>query len=90
MKTIYKLLVYSGNRLTHIHQMLKNFDERNIIMDGEIAHYPTSFLSSGTKSTFHLFFPASFIPEIRDFLLFSGLRFSSELMLNNKILIILR
>jgi intergrase/recombinase len=65
MKTIYKLLVYSGNRLTHIHQMLKNFDERNIIMDGEIAHYPTSFLSSGTKSTFHLFFPASFIPEIK-------------------------
>jgi intergrase/recombinase len=65
MKPIYKLLVYSGNRLTHIHQMLKNFDERNIIMDGKIAYYPTSFLSSGTKSTFHLFFPTSFIPELK-------------------------
>ena len=65
MKSIYKLLVYSGNRLTHIHQMLKSFDERNIIKDGEVAHYPTSFLSSGTKSTFHLYFPTSFIPELK-------------------------
>jgi intergrase/recombinase len=65
MKSIYKLLVYSGNRLTHIHQMLKSFDERNIIKDGDVAHYPTSFLSSGTKSTFHLYFPTSFIPELK-------------------------
>jgi intergrase/recombinase len=27
MKPIYRLLVYSGNRLTHIHKMLKNFDD---------------------------------------------------------------
>jgi intergrase/recombinase len=65
MKPIYKLLVYSGNRLTHIHQMLEKFDERNLIIEGEVAHYPTSFLSSGTKSTFHLFFPASFIPDLK-------------------------
>ena len=65
MKPIYRLLVYSGNRFTHIHQMLKNFDERNVIIEGEVAHYPTSFLSSGTKRTFHLFFPASFIPDLK-------------------------
>ncbi len=65
IKPIYKLLVYSGNRLTHIHQMLENFDERNIIIESEVAHYPTSFLSSGTKKTFHLFFPASYVPELR-------------------------
>ena len=45
--------------------MLKNFDERNIIVNDESAHYPTSFLSSGTKSTFHLFFPTSYIPELK-------------------------
>ena len=65
MKPIYSLLVYSGNRLTHIHQMLKDFDEHNIIIDGEVAHYPTSFLSSGAKRTFHLFFPISYIPELK-------------------------
>jgi intergrase/recombinase len=65
MKPIYKLLVYSGNRLTHVHQMLKNFDENNVIIEDEIAHYPTSFLSSGTKSTFHLFFPTSYVPELK-------------------------
>jgi len=65
MKPIYSLLVYSGNRFTHIHQMLDNFDEDNIIIDGEIAHYPTSFLSSGSKRTFHLFFPASYVPELK-------------------------
>jgi intergrase/recombinase len=65
MKPIYKLLVYSGNRLTHVHQMLKSFDKHNIIIDGEVAHYPTSFLSSGTKSTFHLFFPTSYVPELK-------------------------
>jgi intergrase/recombinase len=62
---VYQLLLYSGNRLTHIHQMLKNFDERNIIVDGDIAHYPTSSFSSGTKRTFHVFFPASFVPILK-------------------------
>ena len=66
MKPIYKLLVYSGNRLTHIRQMLENFDERNLIIEGEVAHYPTSFLSSGTKSTFHLFFPASYVQDLKN------------------------
>ena len=61
MKTIYSLLVYSGNRLTQIHQMLKNLDEHNIIIDGEVAHYPTSFLLVVQKelftysSLFHIF-----------------------------------
>jgi len=67
VKPIFKLLVFSRNRFAHIYQMLKNFDKRNIIVNGEIAHYPTSFLSSGTKSTFHLFFPASYIPVVHHY-----------------------
>ncbi|WP_440948897.1 integrase [Methanosarcina sp. T3] len=43
LKPIYRLLVYSGNLFTHIHGMLQKFDERNIIIDCEVAHYPTSF-----------------------------------------------
>ncbi len=65
LKPIYRLLVYSGNRFTHIHKMLQKFDEHNIIMDGKVAHYPTSSLSKGTKQTFQTFFPASYISELK-------------------------
>lgn len=65
LKPIYRLLVYSENRFTHIYEMLQKFDERNIISDGEVAHYPTSSLSKGTKQTFHMFFPSSHIPELK-------------------------
>ncbi len=65
IKPIYNLLVYSGNRLTHIYKMLQNFDERNIIIDGDVAYYPTASLSKGTKRTFQVFFPASCIPMFK-------------------------
>jgi intergrase/recombinase len=66
LKTIYSLLIYSGNRLSHIYQMLKTFDERNIVIDGDVAHYPTSSFSKGTKRTFQIYFPASFIPKLKN------------------------
>ncbi|WP_370574630.1 integrase [Methanomethylovorans sp.] len=66
IKPIHKLLVYSGNRLSHIHEMISTFDERNIVIDDDVAHYPTSAFSSGTKRTFQIFFPASFIPEFKN------------------------
>jgi intergrase/recombinase len=66
IKPILQLLVYSGNRLSHVHAMIENFDERNIIVDGDVARYPTSEYSSGTKKTFQIFFPTSFIPVLKN------------------------
>lgn len=65
LKPIYKLLMYSGNRLSHIHKMLKTFDERNIVVEGEVAHYPSAAFSSGTKKTFQIYFPSSFITTLK-------------------------
>jgi intergrase/recombinase len=65
LKPIYKLLMYSGNRLSHVHKMLKTFDERNIVVDGEVAHYPSAAFSSGTKKTFQIYFPSSFINTLK-------------------------
>jgi intergrase/recombinase len=65
LRPIYQLLMYSGNRLSHIHRMLKTFDERNIVIDGDVAHYPTSSFSTGTKRTFHVFSPTSFITTLK-------------------------
>ncbi|MCM1987776.1 integrase [Methanococcoides seepicolus] len=64
LKPVFSLLVYSGSRATHIHKMLETFDERNIIINGNIAHYPTSSFSEGKKKTFHVYFPTSFIPDL--------------------------
>ncbi|MCM1987896.1 integrase [Methanococcoides seepicolus] len=65
LKTIYQLLAYSGSRLTHIHKMLHSFDEKNIIIDGDVAYYPTASFSEGTKNTFQVFSPVSFIPKLK-------------------------
>ncbi|AKB85404.1 integrase [Methanococcoides methylutens] len=65
MKTIFQLLAYSGSRLTHIHKMLQSFDERKIIVDGDVAYYPTASFSEGTKNTFEVFFPTTFIPKLK-------------------------
>ncbi|WP_319506455.1 integrase [uncultured Methanolobus sp.] len=65
LKPVFSLLTYSGNRATHIHKMLGNFDERNIIVDGDVAYYPTASFSEGTKKSFQVFFPTSFIPELK-------------------------
>jgi intergrase/recombinase len=66
LRSVFKLMVFSGSRLTHVTKMLEEFDERNIVIDGEVAHYPTSNLSTGTKKTFQIFFPTSFIPELKE------------------------
>jgi len=47
--------------------MLQRFDENKIVIDGEIAHYPSSEFSSGNKRTFQIFFPTAYIPEINSF-----------------------
>ena len=65
LRPVFSLLTYSGNRATHIHKMLENFDEHNIIVDGDVAYYPTASFSEGTKKTFQVFFPTSFIPELK-------------------------
>ena len=64
IEIIFKLLVSSGSRLSHLYQMLQNFDETNVIIDDKIAHYPTSAFSSSTKKTFQIFFPTHYISEI--------------------------
>ncbi|WP_370575336.1 integrase [Methanomethylovorans sp.] len=67
LKIVFKLLVCSGNRLAHLYQMLQHFDEKKAVIDGDIAHYPSSEFSSGNKRTFQIFFPTVYISEIRSF-----------------------
>ncbi|TAJ44232.1 integrase [Methanofollis fontis] len=66
LKPVFKLLVYSGSRFSHIYGMLKGFDTQNVIVENGVAHYPTSGLSKGAKKTFHVYFPSSFLPELEN------------------------
>ncbi|WP_440951586.1 integrase [Methanococcoides sp. FTZ1] len=65
VRSLYKLLVYSGNRLSHVHEVVKNFDAGKVVVEGDVAHYPTSSLSKGNKRTFQIYFPTAFIPELK-------------------------
>ncbi|TGC06509.1 hypothetical protein CUN85_12850 [Methanolobus halotolerans] len=67
VKILYKLLVCSGNRLIHLYRMLQLFNEKKVVIDGDIAHYPSSEFSSGNKRTFQVFFPTAYISEIKSF-----------------------
>ena len=66
VKTVFQLLAYSGSRLSHVHKMLQSFDEKKIIVDGDVAYYPTASFSEGTKNMFQVFFPTSFIPKLKN------------------------
>ncbi len=67
LKILFKLLVCSGNRLIHLYRMLQRFDEKKVVVDEEIAHYPSSEFSSGNKRTFQIFFPIAYISDIKSF-----------------------
>ncbi|AFV23643.1 hypothetical protein Mpsy_1435 [Methanolobus psychrophilus R15] len=67
LKILFKLLICSGNLLAHLYLMLQRFDEKKVVIDGDIAHYPSSEFSSGNKRTFQIFFPTAYILDIKSF-----------------------
>jgi intergrase/recombinase len=71
-KTFYKLKVYSGSRTEHIYQMLKEYDPSKVIVEGEIARYPTAHLAKGDKRTYFIFFPAFLLKETERYQLPKG------------------
>jgi len=71
-RTFYKLKALSGARTEHLYEMLKEFDSSKVIVEGEIARYPTEHLAKGTKLTYFVFFPAYLLPEVEKYQLPRG------------------
>ncbi|WAI01341.1 integrase [Methanogenium organophilum] len=70
LKTFYKLLTYTGGRGEHIKNMIDTFEPDRIITSYEfpdVSYYPTSELRKGTKNTYFVFFPTSFIDELKEY-----------------------
>ena len=49
LKPFFKLLVYSGMRLSHAVSMVRNYDISNLVVKDNIARYPINWLSKGKK-----------------------------------------
>ncbi|AIG99217.1 hypothetical protein AFULGI_00025020 [Archaeoglobus fulgidus DSM 8774] len=64
-KPHFKLLAYSGMRLAQLLRVLESFDEDKIVIDGKVARYPLGHISKGSKKGYWMFFPATFVDELR-------------------------
>ncbi|WP_187286403.1 integrase [Archaeoglobus profundus] len=64
LKPFFKLLVYSGMRLSHAVSMVKSFDRANLVIKGNIARYPISWLSKGKKRGYWCYIPKEFAEEL--------------------------
>lgn len=65
--TIFKLLAYSGCRFSHGYQLFKKANLLEYEIKGDIVYINTESLTKYTKQSFVMFFPASFVKELRNF-----------------------
>ncbi len=67
LELCFKLLVFSGLRLKHIWLAMKGFDSSNLVIKGNIARYPVSYVAKATKKAYWLYMPAELTEELRPF-----------------------
>ena len=60
----FKLLVFSGLRLAHVHYLLTTFDSEKLIFHNNIAKYPLHEAGKGAKRVFYAYMPADFAREL--------------------------
>jgi len=63
-KMIFKLLVFSGIRISEASKLLSEFDRSKLMINGNIAKYPLSMLR-GTKNIYYAYMPKDFALELR-------------------------
>jgi intergrase/recombinase len=64
LKPFFKLLVYSGIRLSHAVSMVRSFDRVNLVVKDNIARYPINWLSKGKKRGYWAYMPKEFAKEL--------------------------
>ncbi len=64
-KVPFKLLVYSGMRLTQILKGIENIE--NVVLKDQIARIPIRSISKGKKQGFWIYLPLQFFNELREF-----------------------
>ncbi len=63
-KTIFKLFLFSGIRITEAVQFLKEYERDKVVINGNVARYPLFALRKNKRSYF-VYFPTAIIDEIK-------------------------
>lgn len=63
-RLVFKLLAFSGIRLTEAEYLFRHFSAARIITNAEITRYPLH-LDRKTKRAFYAYFPSAFAPELK-------------------------
>ncbi len=64
-RLVFKLITYSGIRLSHAIRMMRSFNPKNIVVKGDVAYYPISEIVEGTKRGYIALFPSRFVDELK-------------------------
>ena len=67
LELCFKLLVFSGLRLKHLWEVMKDFDRSKLIIKNEIARYPVNFVSKSTKKSYWLYIPSKIVDQLEKF-----------------------
>ena len=65
-QTIFKLLAFSGARITELVKMVKEYDPSKLIVNEKFAKYQLHY-NRGHKSSFYIYMPKGMIPELHKF-----------------------
>jgi len=64
-KILFKLLAFSGMRLSQTLEGIKNIE--NVVIKDDIARVPINSISKGKKRGFWIYFPSNFLYELKEF-----------------------
>jgi len=64
-KPLFKLLVYSGTRLSQAKEGIKHLDK--VVIKGNLCRVPINSVSSGNKRVYWMYFPSSLLKELKGF-----------------------
>ena len=65
-KTIFKLLAFSGARITELVKMIKEYDPSKLIIEEKFAKYQLHY-NRGHKKSFYIYIPKELVPELHKY-----------------------
>ena len=65
-QTIFKLLAFSGARITELVKMVKEYEPSKLIVEEKFAKYQLHY-NRGHKSSFYIYMPKELVPELHKF-----------------------
>ena len=65
-QTIFKLLAFSGARITELVKMVKEYEPSKLIVNDKFAKYQLHY-NRGHKSSFYIYMPKELVPDLHKF-----------------------